>query len=81
MSHIPSITNLYISSIPKNLHVPWWKISYIQSILTWIRYTVNIHEKTPMLESLFNKMAGLRSAASWKKRLRQSCFPKNFVKF
>ena len=36
--YISSITSLYISSIPKNLYVAWWIISYFSSIPTWIRY-------------------------------------------
>ena len=38
ISYISSITNLYISSIPKNLYLAWWTISYISSIPTWIYY-------------------------------------------
>ena len=34
-----------------------------------------------MLESLFNKVADLRSATLLKKRLWHRCFPVNFVKF
>ena len=37
ISYISSMTNLYISSIPKNLYMAWWTISYISSIPTWIR--------------------------------------------
>ena len=40
-----------------------------------------IHRKTPVQESLFNKVAGLRSATLLKKRLWRKCFPVNFVKF
>ena len=32
------ITNLYTSSIAKNLNVAWWTISYVSSIPTQIRY-------------------------------------------
>ena len=38
VSYISSITNLCTLSIPKNLYVAWWTISYISSIPTWIRY-------------------------------------------
>ena len=38
VSYISSITKLYTLSIPKNLFVAWWTISYILSIPTWIRY-------------------------------------------
>ena len=34
----------------------------------------NIHRKTPVLESLFNEVAGMNFI---KKRLQQRCFPKN----
>ena len=34
-----------------------------------------------MLESLFNKVAGLRSATLLKKRLWHRCFPEDFAKF
>ena len=35
----------------------------------------NVHRKTPWLESLFNKVAGLKSCNFIKKRLRRRCFP------
>ena len=38
-------------------------------------------QESPMLESLFNKVAGLRSATLLKKRLWHKCFPVNFAKF
>ena len=40
-----------------------------------------IHRKTPVPESLFNEVAGLRSATLLKKRLWHRCFPVNFAKF
>ena len=40
-----------------------------------------IHRKTPVPESLFNKVAGLRPATLLKKRLWHRCFPVNFAKF
>ena len=40
-----------------------------------------IPRKTPVPESLFNKVAGLRPATLLKKRLWHRCFPGNFVKF
>ena len=40
-----------------------------------------IHRKTPVPESLFSKVAGLRTATSLKKRLWHRWFPANFVKF
>ena len=39
ISYISSITNLYISSIPKNLYEAWWTISYISSIPTRKKWT------------------------------------------
>ena len=35
------LSNLYTSSIPKNLYVAWWTISYISSIPTRIRCQVH----------------------------------------
>ena len=43
ISYISSITNLYISLIPKNLYVAWWTISYISSIPIWIHYQLFSH--------------------------------------
>ena len=40
-----------------------------------------IHRKTPMLESLFNKVADLKACNLIKIRLQHSCFPMNFAKF
>ena len=37
--------------------------------------------KTPVLESLFNKLAGLKACNFIKKRLQHSNFPKNNAKF
>ena len=39
-----------------------------------------IHRKTPVSESIFNKVAGLRPATALKKNWC-SCFPVNFAKF
>ena len=41
----------------------------------------NIHTKTSVLESLFNKVAYLRACSFTKKRLQGRCFPANIVKF
>ena len=41
-----------------------------------------IHKKTPLLELLFNKVAGLKDWKDWnfiKKRLQRRCFPVNIV--
>ena len=40
----------------------------------------NIHRKTPVLESLFNKFAGLKASNFIKKRLQYRCFPLNTAK-
>ena len=40
-----------------------------------------IHRKTPVPESFFNKIAGLKPATLLKKRLWHRCFPVNFVKY
>ena len=40
-----------------------------------------IHRKTPVPESFFNKIADLRPATLLKKKLWHSCFPVNFAKF
>ena len=39
------------------------------------------HRKTSVLESLFNKAAGLKACNSIKKRLQHSCFPVKLAKF
>ena len=39
------------------------------------------HRKTPVSESLFNKVPGLRPATLFKKRIWHRCFTVNFVKF
>ena len=39
-----------------------------------------IHTKTPVPESLFNKVVGLRPAIVLKNRLLHWCFPINFAK-
>ena len=41
----------------------------------------NIHWKTPVLEPLFNKIAGLKTSNFIKKRLQHRWFPVNIVKF
>ena len=39
------------------------------------------HRKTPVLESRFNKVAGLKACNFIKKRFQHSCFPVKFAKF
>ena len=41
----------------------------------------NIHRKTPLLESLFNKYAGLKDYNFIKIRLQHGCFSVNIAKF
>ena len=41
----------------------------------------NIHRKTPVLESLFSKVASLEACNFIKKRLQHRCFPVNIAKF
>ena len=41
----------------------------------------NIHRKTPVLESLFNKLACLKACKFVKKRLQHRYFPVNIAKF
>ena len=41
----------------------------------------NIHKETVMLESLFNKVAGLKVWNFVLKRLQHRCFPVNMAKF
>ena len=40
-----------------------------------------IYRKTPVLESLFNKGAGIQACNFIKKRFQQECFPVNIAKF
>ena len=39
------------------------------------------HRKTPMLESLLNKVSGLQICSFIKKRLQGRCFPVKFANF
>ena len=41
----------------------------------------NIHRKTPVLDSLFNKVAGLQTCNSIKNGLQHRCFPVNVANF
>ena len=40
-----------------------------------------MHRETPVLKSLFNKVAGLKACSFIKKRLQHRCFPVNIAKF
>ena len=46
----------------------------------WMK-VCNIHRKTPVLESLFNKVASLEAYKLMKKRLQRRCFPVNIADF
>ena len=48
---------------------------------SWSRKFKNINRKTPVLESLFNKVADLQICNFIKKRLKHRCFPVNTAKF
>ena len=41
----------------------------------------NIRSKTPVLESLFNEVAGLKARNFIEKRLQHTCFPVKFSRF
>ena len=64
--------NLFIKSVQKQPYV---------DILQNIRSLIFLNRKTPVLESLFNRVAGLQACNFMKKRLQHSCFPMNIVKF
>ena len=40
-----------------------------------------MHQEAPLLESFFNKLAGLKASNFIKKRLQHSCFPVSIAKF
>ena len=45
------------------------------------RRLFNIHGKTPVLVSLFNKVLGLKAGSVIEKRLQRRCFPVNIAKY
>ena len=45
------------------------------------RYSYNIHRNTPVLESLFNKVAGLSACNFVKKRLQHRGFPMHIAQY
>ena len=47
----------------------------------FLEVSQNSQEKTPVSESFFNKVASLRTATLFKKRLWHRCFPVNFAIF
>ena len=64
------LTNLYTSSIPKNMYVAWWTISYISSIPTRIR--CQVHWVALQINGLVS--IAMTGNPSWKK-LRSIYFP------
>ena len=44
-------------------------------------FACNIHKKTPVLESIFNKIADFQACNFIKKWLQHRCFPVNIAKF
>ena len=60
----------------------WQKQSFagvFQNRCSWKFH--NIHKKKPVLEPLFNKVAGLKAYNFIKKKLQHRCFPVNITKF
>ena len=64
---------LFILDIQKQPPGVFWKKGVLRNF--------KINRKTPVPESVFNKVAGLTPATLLKKRLWLMCFPVNFVKF
>ena len=46
-----------------------------------LEYISNIHKKAPVLDSPFNKVAGLKACNFIEMRIYRKCFPVNIVKF
>ena len=60
---------------------PWqYRSSRSQNFSKVFLKFCNIRKKTPVLESLFNKVAGLQACNFIEKRLQQRCFPVNIAK-
>ena len=57
---------------------PHIRKTYIKKVFLKFR---NIHKKTPLLESLLNNVAGLKSSNFFEKRLHHRYFPVNIAKF
>ena len=57
--------------------------NYILYIITvaFVDVFRKVHKKTPVLESLFNKVAGLKAYIFIQKRHQHSCFPVNIAKY
>ena len=57
----------------------FFKVGVLKNFVT--ENFCNIHSKTPVLESLFNKVAGLKVCNFIKKRLQLRYLPVNIAKF
>ena len=53
------------------------EVFYEKAILKNLQYSL---QKIPVLESLYNKVAGLKACSVIKKRLQHRCFPVNIAK-
>ena len=72
LDRIKSIFHNYLRAII------WWKMKNSGHKLKKFR---NIHRKTPVMETLLNKVADLKACKFIKKWLQHRCFPKNTAKF
>ena len=73
-SHFVSISTKFV----KLTEAVVWKCSVKIGVL---RNFENLQENTCVRVSFFNKVAGLRPATLWKKKLWHRCFPVNYVRF
>ena len=53
------------------------EVFYKKAILKNLQHSL---QKIPVLESLYNKVAGLKACSAIKKRLQHRCFPVNIAK-
>ena len=53
----------------------------VMHLLKMTKWFCNIHRKTAVLESRFNKVAGLKACNFIKKGIQHRCFPVNDTKF
>ena len=73
---------------PENICKKWIKQAFAESVVCryffWVRCSLkfcNIHRKTPLLQFLFNKAAGLQACNFIKKKTQTKvCFPVNIAK-
>ena len=79
--YFPNIlrTTFYHTTVAGRYH---YKLSYFEKQSLAKKVFLKISQSlTPVLESLFNKVAGLRPSTLLKNRLWRRCFPVNFGKF